>query len=265
MRRPWPLYVYAVVLYAFVFTPIVFLIVNSFNSDRYGQRWTGFTTEWYTEAWSSPGVVEAARNSLVIATVSTTVSLGLGTLASIALLRRGRLMRPIISGSTYARILLPELVLALSVLIFLSEVGFARGFVSVTVGHVLFSSAYVTMIVTARLARLSPATIEAARDLGATAWRTFWRVRVWEIMPAIVASGLLVFTFSLDDVVTSYFLAGSTVTLPLYVFGLIRFEVSPMVNALGTSMMAVTTLLIAVFGLLTWRWSRRAGTVGSET
>ncbi len=258
MRRPWPLYVYAVLLYGFIFAPILFLIVNSVNADRYGETWKGFTTQWYVEAWSSPGVIEATRNSLLVAAASTAASLLLGTLAVL-----GRRLRPValvIDGSTLARILIPEVVLALSVLVFLTSIGFARGFTTIVIGHTLFSTAYVSIIVAARMARMTPATWEAARDLGATAWRAFWRVRLWEIMPAIVASGLLVFIFSLDNVVTSYFLSGSTVTLPLYMYGLIRFEISPMVNALGTSIMLVTSVLMALAALANWRWA-----VGRQT
>jgi len=255
MRKPWPLFLYAGLLYAFIFTPIVFLIVNSVNADRYGQTWGGFTTQWYVEAWSSRGVIEATLNSLAIAALTTGGSLVLGTMAAIALARRRWWVGLVIGASTYARILIPELVLALAVLVFMTTVGIARGYTTIVIGHTLFSSAYVTIIVAARLARVTPATMEAARDLGATPWRAFWRVRLWEIMPAIVASGLLVFIFSLDNVVTSFFLSGSTVTLPLYVFGLIRFEVSPMVNALGTSMLALTALLIMVFAVVNWRWA----------
>jgi spermidine/putrescine transport system permease protein len=259
MRRPWPLYVYAVLLYGFIFAPILFLIVNSVNADRYGETWNGFTTQWYVEAWSSPGVIEATRNSLLVAAASTAVSLVLGTLAALG--RRLRWVALVIDASSLARILIPEVVLALSVLVFLTSIGFVRGFATIVIGHTLFSTAYVSIIVAARLARVTPATWEAARDLGATAWRAFWRVRLWEIMPAIVAAGLLVFIFSLDNVVTSYFLSGSTVTLPLYMYGLIRFEVSPMVNALGTSIMLLTSVLMALAALANWRWSAGRQTV----
>lgn len=253
MRKPWPLYVYAVLLYGFIFAPILFLIVNSVNADRYGETWAGFTSRWYVEAWTSPGVIEATKNSLAIAAAATAVSLVLGTLAALG--RRQWWVGAVIDASTLARILIPEVVLALSVLVFLTTIGLVRGFLTIVIGHVLFCTAYVTIIVAARLARTTPATWEAARDLGATAWRAFWRVRLWEIMPAIVASGLLVFIFSLDNVVTSLFLSGSTVTLPLYMYGLIRFEVSPMVNALGTSIMLLTSLLMVLAALANWRWA----------
>ncbi len=258
MRRPSPLYVYAGLLYLFIFAPIVVLIVNSINADRYGQSWGGFTVKWYVDAWTRSGVLEATKNSLLVAATSTAISLVLGTLAALVPARWWGSV--VIGASTYARILIPELVLALSLLVFLSTIGLVRGFATIVIGHVQFSTAYVTIIVAARPARIVPATMEAARDLGATAWRAFWRVRLWEIMPAIVAAGLLIFIFSLDNVVTSYFLSGSTTTLPLFVFGLIRFEVSPVVNALGASMMALTSLFMVAFAIVNWRWSasRRA-------
>ena len=265
-RRPWALYAYAALGYVYLLAPLVIVVVNSFNDNAFRTEWRGFTLRWYEEAWSSDLVLEATVNSLVIALVVALLSAVLGTSAALALERSRRWMRGFLQASTYARIVFPELVLAVALLIFLARSGIPRGYVGITLGHVVFSSAYVAVIVAARLAARDPATDEAARDLGATAFRALWRVTLPEIMPAIIAGSLLAFTFSLDNVVTSFFLQGSTPTLPLVIFGLIRFQVSPVVNALGTSLMAVTALTMVLYLGLSWRWTlgavRRGGNNG---
>ena len=261
-RRPWGLYVYAVLVYVFLFAPLVIVVVNSFNDNLFRTEWRGFTFRWYEEAWSSDLTVEAARNSLIIATIVALVSAVLGTATAFALQRSRRWTRTFFQGTTYARIVIPELVLAVALLIFMSRSGISRGFLGIAIGHVVFSSAYVTVIVSARLALRDPATEEAARDLGATAFRAMWRVTLPEIMPAVIAGSLLAFTFSLDNVVTSFFLQGAIPTLPLIIFGLIRFQVSPVVNALGTSLMAVTALSMVLFLIVSWRWTLGAGRGG---
>jgi spermidine/putrescine transport system permease protein len=258
-RRPWLLYAYALLVYLFLFAPLLLVVLNSFNDNPFRTDWRGFTTRWYEEAWDSDLAREAARNSIVIASVVAVASSILGTAGALALRRARRWQRGFLQGTTYARIVIPELVLALALLIFLVRVGLPRGFVGILIGHTVFCSAYVTVIVSARLAARDPATEEAARDLGATGLRTLWRVTLPEIRPAIVAGGLLALTFSLDNVVSSFFLQGSTTTLPLVIFGLIRFEVSPVVNALGTSLMAATLILMVLFLLVSWRW-----TLGAE-
>jgi spermidine/putrescine transport system permease protein len=258
-RRPWALYAYALLAYVFLFAPLILVVVNSFNDNPFRTDWRGFTFRWYDEAWSSDLALEAAKNSLMIAAVVAVTSAVLGTAGALALHRARRWSRGFLQGTTYARIVIPELVLALALLIFLVRSGIPRGFAGILIGHTVFCSAYVTVIVSARLAGRDPATEEAARDLGATGFRALWRVTLPEIRPAIVAGSLLAFTFSLDNVVTSFFLQGGTTTLPLVIFGLIRFEVSPVVNALGTTLMAVTAILMVLFLIVSWRW-----TLGAE-
>jgi spermidine/putrescine transport system permease protein len=254
-RRPWGLYAFVVLVYLFLFAPILMVVVNSFNADRSLVGWGGFTLHWYRNAWSNEFVREGAKNSLFVAGVVTLISAILGTLAALALERSRRWTRAVIDGTTYARIVIPELVLALSLLIFLARIDFPRGLGSVIVGHVVFNSAYVTVIVSARLAARDPATDEAARDLGASPFRAFWRVTLPEIMPAVVTGSLLAFTFSLENVVTSFFLAGSANTLPMVVLSLIRFSVTPAVNAIGVVLMTFTALLMVLFLFVNWRWS----------
>lgn len=253
-RRPWLLYTTAGVAYVFLFAPIVLVVLNSFNANSALSGWGGFTLHWYGNAWSNPLVVTGAENSVIIALVVTAASAVLGTAAALALSRSRRWLRAMLTGVTYARIVIPELVIALALLIFFTRIGFPRGLASIMLGHIVFDSAYVTIIVSARLASRDPATDEAARDLGATPWRAFRRVLLPDLMPAIVTSALLAFTFSLDDVVTSFFLSGSVNTLPLVILSLIRQEVTPAVNAIGVTLMAVSTTMMGLFVYLNYRW-----------
>jgi spermidine/putrescine transport system permease protein len=254
-RRPWLLYVTAFVAYVFLFAPIVLVILNSFNANSELTGWGGFTLHWYSQAWGNSIVVNGAENSLIIALIVTAASAVLGTVAALALSRSRRWTRALLSGVTYARIVIPELVIALALLIFFTRIGFPRGVASIILGHIVFDSAYVTIIVGARLATRDPATDEAARDLGATPWRAFRRVLLPDLMPAIIAGALLAFTFSMDDVVTSFFLSGSVNTLPLVILSLIRQQVTPAVNALGVTLMALSTTLMGFFLFLNYRWS----------
>lgn len=260
-RRPWGLYAYASLAYLFLFAPILVVMINSFNKDRFRIRWGGFTTEWYRSAWSDPSTVAAAKTSVIIAAVVAVLATVIGTSTALYLRRSSRWMRALVQGTTYARLIIPELLLAVALLIVFARLNIDRGLVTIMIGHVVFNSAYVTVIVGARLAAREAFTEEAARDLGATPWRAFRRVTLPEIMPAVVAGAILAFTFSLDNVVTSFFLSGSTNTLPLVILSLIRFEVSPAVNALGMSLTAVTALAMVAFLLLNWRRARPAARV----
>ena len=252
-RRPWGFYLVIAAIYLFLFAPIVLVIINSFNSDTYSLHWKGFTLHWYQEAWGNPTVVSAAETSLVIAVIVTAAATVIGTAGALALQRCRRFTRTLIQMTIYGRLIIPELVLAIALLILLTRLGIPLGPDTIVIGHIVFDTAYVTLIVGARLAGRDSATEEAARDLGATRWRAFRRVTLPEIMPAVIAAALLAFTFSLDDVVTSYFLSGSTNTLPLVILSFIRFNVSPVVNALGTSLLVVNSICLGAFLTISWR------------
>ena len=257
LRRPWGLYLYALLAYAFLFAPMVLVVLNSVNKDEFRTHWGGFTLEWYRRAWSDPTIVDAAKNSLAIAAVVALLSTIIGTSTALSLQRSRSWMRAMISSTTYSRLIIPEILLALALLILFTRIGIVRGTVTIIIGHVVFNSAYITVVVSARLAARERHTEEAARDLGATAFRAFRRVTLPEIMPAIVAGAILAFTFSLDNIVTSFFLSGSTNTLPLVILSLIRFEVSPIVNALGTTLTLANALCMVIFLVVSWR--RAAG------
>ena len=171
-----------------------------------------------------------------------------------------------IAGTTYARIVVPELIIGLSLLVVLARLHVSLGMWTIAVGHTVLDSAFVTVIVSARLAARDRSVDDAARDLYATELRAFRRVMLPDIMPGIVAGALLAFTFSLDDVVTSFFLSGSTVTLPLVILGLVRVTVTPEVNAIGVALMTTTLVTMLGFLAVNRRWSaRRLGTGGGAT
>ena len=251
--RPWLLYAFAAAVYLFLYAPIIHVVVNSFNADQSLIGWGGFTLDWYRRIWAHPAVLEGTRNSLIIGLSVTALSVAIGTSAAVSSQRAPRWLRSLMDSLTYARIIMPELVLALALLIYMAAINIPRGFVGTILGHTVWASAYVTVIVQARLAGRDPATDEAARDLGATRWRTFWRVTLPEILPAVVAGGLLVFAFSFEDVVTSYFLAGDKNTLPIVILSLIRYEVNPGVNAIGAALIALTGVVLFPYLLINWR------------
>ena len=194
--------------YSFLFAPMVLVVLNSVNKDQFRTHWAGLTFEWYRAAWSDPTIVDAAKNSLVIATLVAVLSTIIGTSTSLSLQRSRRWMHAVISSTTYSRLIIPEILLALALLIMFSRIGIARGTTTIVIGQVVFNSAYITVVVSARLAVRERHTEEAARDLGATAFRAFRRVTLPEIMPAIIAGAVLAFTSSLDNIVTSFFLSG---------------------------------------------------------
>jgi spermidine/putrescine transport system permease protein len=245
-------------LYAFLYLPIVVLVVFSFNNSRFLAQWEGVTLRWYGQLADDSQVAVALWNSLFVAVVSTFFSTVLGTLAAMAMERydfRGKLAADIM---LYLPIILPDIAHAIMLLVWFNIVGI--GFTpwrvdlfgvrlavpySVIIGHASFNVSFVTVIVRARLANMDRALEEAAQDLYADTWRTFRRVTLPMMMPGIVAGALLAFTLSLDDFVITFYTAGiGTSTLPLFVFGMIRFEVTPAINAISTLMLAGSIVLV---------------------
>ncbi len=255
MRRA-PLLVFVVLVYVFLFAPIVLVMVNALNADASLTSWGGPTTRWFEQMFDDEVVLEGIRNSLLIATIATLVATVLGTLAAIGLRSAGRAVRATTNVSTYSRLIMPELVLAVGLLLTFRAVDWRLGMGTVIVGHAGLYTAYVIMLVSARLARRDPHVEEAARDLGATPARALVRVTLPEAMPAILTSALLVFAFSMDNVITSLFLSSGLNTLPLVLFSLIRTRITPEVNAIATFMISVSTLVI-VLGLAGY-WLRSA-------
>jgi spermidine/putrescine transport system permease protein len=242
---------YAILVYAFLFAPIVVLIVFSFNDSRRTFVWRGFTTEWYGRLLANDDLLAAVGVTLQVALVAVLVSTVVGSLLGLGLARlqfRGR-------GSTETLLLLPmvtpEIVMGLSLLLFFFALFDVRGsFAQLSVAHVTFCISFVAVTVRSRAAGMSPALEEAARDLGASSWGAFRYVTLPLIMPGVVAGALLALSLSIDDYVVTAFNAGiGTTTLPLYIYSAIKFGVSPEINAISTIVVALTALAI----LVAWR------------
>jgi spermidine/putrescine transport system permease protein len=246
MRRA-PLYGFVGLVYLLLFAPIALVIANAVNADPDLTEWGGFTTRWLREAVQRDIVIEGLRNSLLIAAACTVISGLVGTLAAVSLRTAGRAVRALTDLTTYSRLIMPELVAAIGLLLTFRALGYPLSMATVIVGHAAFYTAYVIVIVRARLSRRDPFVEDAARDLGATPLRTLLRVTLPEAAPAIGTACLLVFAFSMDNVIMSLFLSSGLNTLPLVLLTLIHTRVTPLVNAIAALLVAVSTAAIAAF------------------
>ena len=257
---------YALAVYLFLYIPIGIIVLFSFNAGRHASDFRGFSVQWYGKALSNPFVMDALTTSLVVALTTAVLASLFGTMAALALQRvRGRL-RALYDGVIYVAIMIPGIVIGIATLIALVTVFDALnpllaslwpaglgapprlrlGYASLIAAHTLFTMALVIVIVRARIAGMDRALIEASADLYATPWRTFVQVTLPQIFPAILAGFLLSFTFSFDDFIIAFFVAGSETTLPIYVFSSIRRGVTPEINAIGTMVLGVSLTLLVV-------------------
>jgi spermidine/putrescine transport system permease protein len=255
--------IWAGAVYVFLFLPIVFVIVFSFNASRLVAVWGGFSLKWYGIAWTDHAVLEALRTSLVVASLNAVIAIAFGTLAAVGMARVGKRLRGVFETMVYGTIVTPEIVIAIASLLFFVTINFDLGIPTIVIAHVVYNTSIVALIVRARLAGMDRTLDEAAQDLGATPWRTLWRVTIPLLYPAILAGGLLAFTFSFDDFVLTFFVAGAgSTTLPLLIFSMLRFGVSPVVNAIATVMLVVTLTCIFVASAIVRRHGRGEGEAG---
>ncbi len=269
-RSPW-LRFFVVLVYVFLYIPIIVLIVYAFNSSRTNIRFEGIVNQgacgpffWFCELFQNREMLSAARNTLIIALISTLGATIIGTMAALALQRYSFPAKRFSEASLYIPIIIPELVMGIGILVLFSAafrainsalgLHLGMGLPTVIVAHIAFSVPFVVLVVRARLTGFNRSIEEAARDLGATEWTTFWRVTLPNIAPGVMAGALLAFTLSLDDFVITFFTTGpGATTLPIYVYGLLRRIITPEVNALST----VWILLILLVLLLTQRLQAR--------
>lgn len=243
----WTSITYSLLIYLFLYLPIIVLIVFSFNDSKLNAVWTGFTFKWYAKLLHNQGVLEATKNSLIVAFASTLLSTMIGTLAAVGMYRYHFKGKSVLDGMLYIPIVIPEIVMGIALLAFFIQISIPLGLITLILAHITFSIPFVVVVVRARLEGFDRSMEEAAMDLGANQLQTFLRVTLPIIMPGIVAGSLLALTLSLDDVIISFFVAGpSSTTLPLKVFSMVKFGVSPEINALSTLLLLVT-LSIAVF------------------
>jgi ABC-type spermidine/putrescine transport system permease subunit II len=250
IRRHWFTAVVSLCVIVFLWAPLVIVAINSINSDTLLVSWKGFTTHWYSDAYHNQDVRSGLRQTMTISLASTAISLFLAVTGALWWRRASVRARRMFDLLTYLRIMLPEVVFAVALFLLFSKIKFPLGTTAVVIGHVVWNSAYATLIIQARTATLDPALEDAAADLGANGWRVFRRVTFPGLLPGIVAAGLLAFTFSFDDVVTSYFLTGAgTAPLPVVILSMIRFRITPEINAIGMLVMLFTVSMFA-FGFL---------------
>jgi len=246
--------------FAFLYLPIVLLVVYSFNASRLVTVWGGFSTQWYAALFRNEALMGAAWVTLRVGLVSATVATLLGTLAALALVRHGRFRgRTLFTGMVYAPMVMPEVITGLSLLLFFVAVGLDRGFWTIVLAHVTFTMCFVAVVVQSRLVTFDRALEEAAMDLGATPLRTFFFVTLPLIAPAIVAGFLLAFTLSIDDLVIASFTAGpGATTLPMRIYSQVRLGVTPEINAASTILIALVTIGVTAATLATKRGVMRA-------
>ncbi|MCF1504636.1 ABC transporter permease [Afifella sp. H1R] len=237
---------------AFLYLPILILIIYSFNASRIVTVWGGFSTRWYVELMHNQSILDAAWVTLRVGLLSATLATFLGTLAAIALVRGGRFWgRTLFSGMVFAPLVMPEVITGLSLLLLFVAVNFDRGFWTVTIAHITFSMCFVAVVVQSRLLSFDRSLEEAALDLGATPVKTFFAVTLPLIAPAVVAGWMLAFSLSLDDLVIASFTTGpGATTLPMKIYSQVRRGVTPEINAVCTILVALVTLGVLTASIL---------------
>lgn len=253
---------FAVLVYAFLYLPIGIVVVYAFNGGRQTLVWDGFSTRWFGRALHDEVIRDALRNSLVVAAGNAVVACVLGTMLALALARMRPGVRAPFDALVTMTLVTPEIVFGIAALVFFVEAGVTLGLGTILLAHVVFNASVVALVVRARFVGMGQTLEEASFDLGAGPFATFRQVTLPRLAPAILAGGLLAFTFSFDDFYTSFFVSGAgTTTLPLYIFSSLRFGVSPVVNATAAIMLGLT--LVAV--ILAYAVLRRSGAGRGES
>jgi spermidine/putrescine transport system permease protein len=230
---------------SFLYAPIATLMVLSFNRVGLPTVWTGMSLRWYEKLLDSPDILAAARNSLIVAAVSTLVATVLGMLLALGVERQRS--SPALDALLFAPMIIPDIVLAIALLSFFTVLKLTLGLHSIIMAHVVFNIAFVCAVVRARLKNFDWSLIEVSQDLGATAFTTFRRVTLPLLLPAVIAGALLAFTLSIDEFIIAYFTAGAgqaSTTLPMRIYSMIRFGVTPEINAMATIVMLVSFTLV---------------------
>jgi putrescine transport system permease protein len=240
---------------AFLYAPIVLLVIYSFNESKLVTVWGGWSTRWYGELLQDEAMLDAAWVTLRLALVSATVATVLGTMAAVALVRFGRFKgRSLFSGMIYAPLVMPDVITGLSLLLLFVALGVARGFWTIVLAHITFSMCYIAIVVQSRLATFDRSLEEAAQDLGCPPFRTFMVITLPIILPAVVAGWMLGFTLSLDDLVIASFTTGpGATTLPMKIYSQVRLGVTPEVNAVCTILIALVTIGVIIASIFSRR------------
>lgn len=236
----------------FLYLPIIILVITSFNESRFGGAWTGFSLKWYKQLLQEKALWKALKNSLIVGLNATVVSTVLGTLAALSLYRYKGLLQKTHNGLIYTLLIIPDILMGVSLLLFFVSVQWQLGLFTVFIAHTTFCLSYVTMVVLARLKNFDYTILEAARDLGANTWTVFRKITFPLLSPAIIAGALLAFTLSIDDFVITFFVIGpGSTTLPVYVYSMIKFGSPSLINALSCILLLVTGFIAWITQYLT--------------
>ncbi len=238
--------------FAFLYLPIILLVIFSFNASKLVTVWGGFSLHWYAVAWNNQQLLDSAWVTLRVALLSSTIALVLGTMAGVVLTRIARFPgRTFFAGMISAPLVMPEVILGLSLLLMFVSLGVTRGYWTIVIAHTTFAMCYVTVVVQSRLMTFDRSLEEAAMDLGAPPLKTFFVVTLPLIAPALVGGWLLAFTLSLDDLVVASFTTGpGATTLPMRIYSSVRLGVTPEINAVCTVLIALVTLGVIIASLV---------------
>jgi spermidine/putrescine transport system permease protein len=238
---------YTAFAYGYLYLPILILVLFSFNTQKLNLRWQGFTWHWYEVLFQDGNLLQAAQNSLLIALVATMISTVTGTLAALGLERFMPRGRVVVEALLYLSIIVPDVVLGIGLLILFAEAKVKTGLGTIILAHIVLCTPFVALTVRARLQGINQSLEEAAMDLGANPLVTFWRITLPTIAPGVISGALLALTLSLDDYVVTYFTTGpGATTLPLKIYGMVRFSITPEINALSTLWIATVFLVLLI-------------------
>jgi spermidine/putrescine transport system permease protein len=244
----------AAIVYLFLYLPIFIVITYSFDSNKLGVAWTGFTLQWYQQLFQDDTLLSALKNSLIVATVSVSASAVMGTLAAVGLTRYKFAGAGFVRSLTMLPVIIPEIAMAVSALTLFVAMGIKLSLATIIVSHIVFCVSYITLVVMGRMQGIDPRLEEAARDLGATPVMAFCKVTLPLLLPGILSGSLLAFVLSLDDFVITQFTAGvGSTTLPLWIYSSVKFGVSPEINALSTIMITLTAASLILSQLIRQR------------
>ena len=239
------------VVYGFLYLPIIVLIVNSFNANKFGMKWDGFTTKWYETLVNNDSLMQAAWHSINVAVFSATAATVIGSLTAVALFRYNFKGKNAVNGMLFVVMMSPDIVMAISLLALFLVLGAQLGFFTLLIAHITFCLPFVVVTVYSRLNGFDVKMLEAAKDLGASEWTILSKIILPLAKPAVAAGWLLSFTLSLDDVIISSFVTGPTYEiLPLKIYSMVKVGISPEVNALATVMLVVSLTLVILSQLI---------------
>ena len=242
-----PLTWFTALAYVFLYLPICVLIVFSFNTSRFSVIWEKFTWDWYVKLIEDPLILDALKNSIIVAIAATILSTIIGTLTAYGLYRYRFRGKSLFDGVLFLPIVTPEIVVGISLVIFFVLIHVNLGLNTIIIAHVAFDIPFVMLIVRARLQGIDRSLEEAAMDLGADELTTFFKVTIPQLLPGIIAAALLAFTLSFDDFVITFFVAGvGSTTLPLKIYSMVRLGVSPKINALSALIVLFSIILITI-------------------